>query len=87
MAGDGLAYAHDPATGAFHLAARAPLHAPETLVEVPPEVRGAASVAGAAELTAEEPVAGGGRLLHVQPAGVSYTVTVATAALALAGCA
>jgi hypothetical protein len=86
-AGSRLAYGYDPASGAFHLSATAPLGAAETLVVVPPEVRGEASVAGAAELTGMEVDASGGRMLHVRPLGGGYAVTVAAAPLQLAGCA
>jgi len=86
VAGGGLSYAYDPATGAFHLTARAPAGAHETLVVVPPEVRGEASVSGAAELSGMEVDAGGGRVLHVRPRGGTYAVSVAAAPLRLTGC-
>jgi endoglycosylceramidase len=87
VAGSRIAYGYDPATGAFHLSATAPARAAETLVVVPPEVRGEASVSGAAELTGMEVEASGGRVLHVRPLGGSYAVSVGPAPLQLAGCA
>jgi hypothetical protein len=87
VGGSQLTYGYDPATGAFHLAATAPAGGAETLVVVPPEVRGETSVSGGAELTGMEVDAYGGRLLHVRPLGGSYAVSVAAAPLRLAGCA
>jgi endoglycosylceramidase len=86
VTGSGIGYAYDPVTGAFHLAAAATARAAETLVVVPPEVRGEATVSGAAELTGMEVDANGGRVLHVRPLGGAYTVTVAAAPLRLAAC-
>lgn len=80
-----MKYAYDPASGAFHLAADSAAAA-ETLIVVPPEVTGAVSVAGAATLRAIEPRAAGGRVVHVAPTGGEYTVDLAPAPLALAGC-
>jgi hypothetical protein len=60
--------------------------AADTLVVVPPEVRGAPAVTGAATLAGVEPTPGGGRRLRVRPLGGGYAVTVAAAPPALRGC-
>jgi endoglycosylceramidase len=79
-------YAYDPATGGFAMKGVAAPGAPETLIEVPAEVTGAVQATGAAVAAVErEPE--GGRLVHVQPAGGAYRVTVEPASLALRGCA
>jgi hypothetical protein len=80
------AYSYDPATGLFRLSAAAPAGALETLLFVPPEVRGAVTVTGAAAVTATEVDAGGGRLVHVRPAGGTYRLVVQPAPLQLDGC-
>jgi endoglycosylceramidase len=87
VAGTGLTYGYDSATGAFDLSAEAPAGAAPTLVVVPPEVTGAVSVSGAATLTGVEADAAGGRVLHVHPLGGSYGVSIAAAPLRLLGCA
>lgn len=83
-----LSSAYDPAGGAFQLTATAPAGAPETLLFVPQEVRGAVVVSGAASLTATVTDAGGARLVHVRPTGGAYRIAVLPAALAPApaGC-
>ncbi|HYW28148.1 MAG TPA: cellulase family glycosylhydrolase [Terriglobales bacterium] len=87
VAGDRFRYDYDAATGAFELAATAPAGAAETLVVVPPEVRGEASVSGSADLTGMQVDANGGRVLHVRAPGGAYAVVVAAAPLRLTGCA
>jgi hypothetical protein len=86
-AGDDLSFGYDPATGGFHLSAFARSGAADTLLMVPPEVRGPVLVAGSAQLGLVEGAPGGSRLVHVRPAGGRYTVTVAAAPPGLAGCA
>jgi hypothetical protein len=86
----GVSFMYDPWTGAFHLQATTSVRdhrpSPETLVFVPPEVRGEATVSGGATLAATDLAADGSRLLHVQPQGGTYGVVVAPASLALAAC-
>jgi endoglycosylceramidase len=77
---------YDPGSGAFRMTANAGRGAPDTLVVVPPEVRGAPGVTGAATLAGVQPTPGGGRLLRVRPLGGGYTVAVSAAPLALRGC-
>jgi endoglycosylceramidase len=80
------AYAYDAATGAFQMTARARPGAPETLLSVPREVRGAVQVSGAAEVTATETDAFGGRLVRIRPTGGGYRAAILPAPLALTGC-
>jgi hypothetical protein len=82
---DRVGYAYDPATGGFAMTGVAAPGAPETLIEVPAQVTGAVQATGAVAAVEREPE--GGRLVHVQPAGGAYRVTVEAAPLALAGCA
>jgi endoglycosylceramidase len=80
-------YAYDPDSGGFQLLASAAARAPDTLVFVPKQVRGAVSVDGAAVLRALDQQPDGSRLLRVAPLGGEYRVAVAAAPLALTPCA
>jgi endoglycosylceramidase len=86
VGGQLISYAYDSAHGSFHLEAKADAHSPQTLVEITPEVRGSASARGAARIVETESHLDGSRLLHVQPTGGTYQVTVAAAPLKLSGC-
>jgi hypothetical protein len=79
-----VSYHFDPTTGAFSLLGHAGSGSPDTVVYVPPEVRGSVSVTGAGLHVVDQP--DGSRLLDVSPRG-SYTVKIAPAPLQLAGCA
>jgi endoglycosylceramidase len=81
-----VSYAYDPGDGLFRMGATAPRGAAETLLYVPPEVRGIVAVDGAATVAATDQGPDGSRLVHVSPAGGAYRVTVLPAPLALAAC-
>jgi len=85
-AGSHPVYAYDDTTGRFRLNATARSGSPETLLFVPPEVRGPVAVSGAAAVTATGADPAGGRLVHVKPAGGAYRVELRPAPLALTGC-
>ncbi|HXM57412.1 MAG TPA: hypothetical protein VOB72_18590, partial [Candidatus Dormibacteraeota bacterium] len=80
------AYAYDPVSGGFELAARGAAGAAETIVSIPSEVRGEVVVSGAASLAATDVGEDGSRRVRVRPTGGAYRVAVRPAPLALRGC-
>ncbi len=81
-----LKYHYDSASGAFSLTGDGRGGDPPTLVYIPAEVKGAVAVSGAAAtLTDADP--SGSRRLSVSPSGGTFTIEVASATLALVGCA
>jgi hypothetical protein len=80
-----LTYHYDSGTGSFRLSAFGRGGDAATIVSIPPEVKGAVAVSGAdAPVTQTSP--DGGRLLTVTPSGGPFSIIVAAAPLALAGC-
>ena len=79
------AFHYASADGSFRLAAHGrPGDAP-TVVVIPPEVTGAVGASGGVTI-ATLPAPGGGRLVTAAPSGGDYTVSVAAAGFAPAGC-
>jgi endoglycosylceramidase len=81
-----VSYSYDPGTGLFNLIASAPAGAPETLLFVPRQVRGAVGVTGTAMISGTDEGQDGSRLVHVLPQGGFYRVVVLSAPLALTPC-
>jgi len=80
-----LTYHYDAASGGFTLTAHGRAGDPATVVSIPPEVRGSVAVSGA-DVPVTETSPNGSRLVSVTPAGGQFSITVAPAQLALAGC-
>jgi hypothetical protein len=80
----GFSYSYESSEGSFSMHGRAAASAPEVLVYVPPEVRGAPSSSGGALRVDTQ--ADGSRLLHLVPSGGDYSIAVAAGALAISGC-
>jgi hypothetical protein len=85
-AGPSLTYHYDSDTGAFTLQASGLAGDPPTLVYIPREVTGEATVLGAFEARAVTPLGDGGRLVSATPSGGTFTIAVAAAPLSLTGC-
>jgi hypothetical protein len=80
-----LAYHYEPATGAFSLSAYGRAGDPATLISIPPEVTGAVTALGT-DVPVTQTSPDGSRLVSVTPVGGPFSITVAAAQLALAGC-
>ena len=85
-ASSNVTYSYDPGTGLLNLIASGPAGAPETLLFVPRQVRGAVGVTGAAVISGTDQGQDGSRLVHVLPQGGFYRVVVLPAPLALTPC-
>ena len=81
-----LTYHYDSDTGAFTLQAKGRAGDPPTLVYVPPEVTGEATVLGAFGDRSVTPLGDGGRLVSATPSGGTFTIAVAAGSLSLTGC-
>jgi endoglycosylceramidase len=81
-----LTYHYDSETGAFTLQAQGRAGDAPTLVYIPREVTGEATVFGAFSDRSITPNSDGGRLVSATPSGGSFSIAVAAGPLSLTGC-
>jgi len=81
-----LTYHYESATGAFTLQANGQAGDAPTLVYVPREVTGEATVLGAFADRSITDLGDGGRMVSATPSGGTFTIAVAAAPLSLTGC-
>jgi endoglycosylceramidase len=80
-----VVYHYDAVTGSFTLSGHARSGDGPTVVSIPPEVRGAVAVSGAAAPETQTS-SDGNRLVTVAPSGGAFSIVVAPAPLVLTGC-
>jgi hypothetical protein len=81
-----LSYHYDPGTGAFSLNARARVGDAPTVVYIPHEVTGEATLGGGILSAAVDANSDGSRLVTASPSGGAFSIAVAAAPTSLTSC-